>query len=228
MRLEGTLHAWNDERGFGFIAPDDGGPQVFVHISAFGRNVPLRPQAQQRLSFVLEKPMRDKPRASHAQVLDTHQPSAGRTTTSASLRPSHQRATTGPHGQRQAAAGKAGAASLLPMGVLACLLLVLGLSFGSTWRAAGWYTLASLVTFAWYAWDKSAAQQGRWRTAESRLLMLGLLGGWPGALLAQQWLRHKSSKPAFLRLFWLTVVLNLAALCLLYSPLGERLGLPVF
>jgi len=60
------------------------------------------------------------------------------------------------------------------------------------------------------------------------LWLLGLLGGWPGALLAQRWLRHKSSKQEFLQVFWLTVVLNLVGLCLLFSPLGQRLGLPVF
>ncbi|WP_312409391.1 DUF1294 domain-containing protein [Comamonas sp.] len=97
-----------------------------------------------------------------------------------------------------------------------------------TWRAAGWYLLASLVTFAWYAWDKAAARQGHWRTPEKHLWLLGLLGGWPGALLAQRWLRHKSSKQEFLQVFWLTVVLNLVGLCLLFSPLGQRLGLPVF
>jgi uncharacterized membrane protein YsdA (DUF1294 family) len=60
------------------------------------------------------------------------------------------------------------------------------------------------------------------------LWLLGLLGGWPGALLAQRWLRHKSSKRDFLQVFWLTVLLNLVALCLLLSPLGQRIGLPTF
>ena len=31
---EGTLKMWNSGRGFGFIKPDDGGPEVFVHITA--------------------------------------------------------------------------------------------------------------------------------------------------------------------------------------------------
>ncbi len=50
MRVEGVLSKWNDERGFGFIAPDRGGSEVFVHISAFPRNG-QRPRSGERLSF---------------------------------------------------------------------------------------------------------------------------------------------------------------------------------
>jgi uncharacterized membrane protein YsdA (DUF1294 family) len=82
---------------------------------------------------------------------------------------------------------------------------------------AALYCVASLACFAVYALDKSAARAGRRRTPESSLLLLGLAGGWPGGLLAQRWLRHKSSKQAFLFKFRLTVFLNLAALaCAVY------------
>ena len=47
------------------------------------------------------------------------------------------------------------------------------------------YVVASLFAFAVYAWDKSAAQNGEWRTQESTLHLLALIGGWPGALFAQ-------------------------------------------
>lgn len=66
----------------------------------------------------------------------------------------------------------------------------------------------NLATYATYARDKSAARQGRRRTPESTLLLLGLLGGWPAALLAQQRLRHKTAKTSFQVKFWLTVVAN--------------------
>lgn len=69
----------------------------------------------------------------------------------------------------------------------------------------------NLVTFTTYAWDKSSARHHRGRTPERALHMLALLGGWPGALLAQRMLRHKSRKTAFRVVFWLTVVANLAA-----------------
>jgi uncharacterized membrane protein YsdA (DUF1294 family) len=80
------------------------------------------------------------------------------------------------------------------------------------------YAGASIGCFIVYAIDKSAARQGAWRTPESTLLLLGLACGWPGAVLAQAWLRHKSAKPSFQWLFWLTVVLNLTAFVYLASP----------
>lgn len=83
----------------------------------------------------------------------------------------------------------------------------------------GAYLAISLSCFVAYAIDKSAAKKGNWRTPESTLLLLGLVGGWPGALLAQKWLRHKTSKQSFQWKFYLTVVLNLG-LFLYLSRLG--------
>lgn len=76
----------------------------------------------------------------------------------------------------------------------------------------GWYLLASVACLAVYAADKRAARRRQHRVSERTLLMLGLAGGWPGALLGQRWLRHKCVKQPFLAWFWLTVALNLALL----------------
>jgi cold shock CspA family protein len=53
MRIEGTLAKWNDDRGFGFITPTQGGPEVFVHISAFPKDG-QRPRLGERLTFEME------------------------------------------------------------------------------------------------------------------------------------------------------------------------------
>lgn len=74
------------------------------------------------------------------------------------------------------------------------------------------YVLLSLSTFLLYGWDKRAAIRGNWRIRERTLHLWALAGGWPGAWLAQRWLRHKSQKKSFRRLFWLTVLCNLAVL----------------
>jgi uncharacterized membrane protein YsdA (DUF1294 family) len=82
------------------------------------------------------------------------------------------------------------------------------------------YVLTSVGCFALYARDKAAARRGDRRTPERDLLLLGLAGGWPGALLAQQWLRHKTVKVPFRYLFWLTVGVNLAGFCWLARALA--------
>ena len=79
------------------------------------------------------------------------------------------------------------------------------------------YMAGSLTAFALHWADKTAAQAGRRRTPEDTLLVIGLLGGWPGALVAQQLVRHKSRKTSFQLMFWLTVVLNCAVLAWFWS-----------
>lgn len=54
MPQTGTLRSWNEDRGFGFIAPNDGGPEVFVHISAFARDG-TRPTVGEKVTFELDK-----------------------------------------------------------------------------------------------------------------------------------------------------------------------------
>jgi uncharacterized membrane protein YsdA (DUF1294 family) len=113
-----------------------------------------------------------------------------------------------------------GTATLLALPTFLCVYAVVAV----LWRPPLWIAAAyagmSLLTFVVYAMDKAAAQAHRWRTAESTLHLLALACGWPGALLAQQWLRHKSAKGAFRAVFWVTVVLNVAGLVVLCSPWG--------
>lgn len=66
-----------------------------------------------------------------------------------------------------------------------------------------------------YYYDKSAAYNDRWRIKESHLHILSLLGGWWGALIAQQFLRHKSVKKSFLVTFSFTMIVNITVLILL-------------
>lgn len=89
-------------------------------------------------------------------------------------------------------------------------------------QVLGSYLLLSLITLIAYWMDKRAAQKGNWRTPESTLHLLALLGGWPGALVAQQKLRHKSRKKDFRAVLWITVILNFCALLWLMTDPGER------
>lgn len=77
------------------------------------------------------------------------------------------------------------------------------------------YLVLSVLVAVVYAVDKSAARRGRWRVSERNLLLIGLLGGWPGAIVAQQVLRHKTRKASFQAWFWVTVVANAVVVLLL-------------
>ncbi|MNV50435.1 hypothetical protein D3C71_1424460 [compost metagenome] len=86
------------------------------------------------------------------------------------------------------------------------------------------YVTLSALTLAAYAFDKAAAKAGRRRISERTLHLLSLAGGWPGALLGQQWLRHKSVKADFRARFWATVLLNVAGFVLLCTPVVRTLA----
>ena len=75
------------------------------------------------------------------------------------------------------------------------------------------YAAASVIAFIAYGVDKRSARRGGRRIPESTLHVLSLGGGWPGALAAQRFFRHKTRKQPFRTVFWLTVAVN----CLLLA-----------
>lgn len=68
------------------------------------------------------------------------------------------------------------------------------------------YGAVSLLAFLLYWRDKRMARAGQWRVPENVLHAVELAGGWPGALLAQQLLRHKTRKVSYQLVFWLIVL----------------------
>ena len=78
-----------------------------------------------------------------------------------------------------------------------------------------WFGLASCLTFCVYWRDKAAAKGGRRRTRERSLHLLAVCGGWPGALLARQLLRHKSAKSGFGAMLAACVIINVIGVIVL-------------
>ena len=101
--------------------------------------------------------------------------------------------------------------------------MVLYVMVGIAWHPPAWiagiYLGVSALTFLVYRADKSAAAAGERRIPESTLHLLGLAGGWPGAIVAQQLLRHKSNKASFRSAFWASVMGNALGFVVLASPL---------
>jgi uncharacterized membrane protein YsdA (DUF1294 family)/cold shock CspA family protein len=195
MRTKGKLHTWNDEKGFGFITPGDGGKDVFLHISAF-RNRARRPEVGHFVTFALSTDDRGRPRATKATLPGDRLTKPKKKT------------------------GAAGAV-IIP-GTFLVVLAFSVLSHKIPPLILWVYLALSVITFLVYAFDKSAAKDGAWRTPESTLHWLSIAGGWPGALIAQQLLRHKSKKQSFRTVFWFTVVINCGALAWVYTPAGAE------
>ena len=195
----GTLSQWHDDKGFGFIQPNQGGARLFVHVSSFNGRVPREGQA---LKYRLSQDKQGRPCAE--LILPNSKLGNRRTASSASGR------------------GK------FAFRLLLTVALFIGLFFAALLQRLPmgsllYYAVLSLITYIAYALDKSAAQKGGWRIKESSLHLLSLLGGWPGAMLAQQQLRHKSSKRSFRVVLWLTVLINLGLLFAIISPQGQAL-----
>jgi uncharacterized membrane protein YsdA (DUF1294 family)/cold shock CspA family protein len=202
MRFEGTLKTWNDERGFGFLEPVQGGEDIFVHVKSFGGRTG-RPQVGQVVSFEVEVGPRGKKRATNVEP----------------VRRTHASMKSVP---RESPA-QWGTATLFAIPLFMVVYLVVSVLWKPSVVIAAIYVGMSLATFVAYAIDKSAARRTVWRTPESTLHFLALAGGWPGALLAQQFLRHKSTKTEFRSVFWGTVILNAAVFVALCSPIGRAL-----
>lgn len=188
MRCKGRITEWRDDRGFGFITPARGGDRVFVHVKSFARRS-KRPAGNEIVTYVLEHDAKGRPRAARVAFSGVQAVQAAK--------PSKSRRGAGP--LVLATLFIAALAEATAVGALSPYIL-------------GLYLAGSAITFFAYAWDKWAATNNRWRTAESTLHLLGLLGGWPGAIYAQQMFRHKSRKRSFQVVFWGTVILNCGAL----------------
>lgn len=172
---KGKLTVWKDDRGFGFIKPSDGGRDVFLHITAL-KKANRRPQVGDVIQYQLTVDKQGKVCAFNAIIEKVP--------------------------------------SLSEMIFQSLVLKVLLLSLFPFWGAISFavttsnpiplilYPATSILTFILYADDKSRAIKGQWRTREATLHLCELIGGWLGAFIAQQKLRHKSSKVSYQIVFW--------------------------
>lgn len=71
LRFEGTLKSWNDDKGFGFISPSQGGQDIFLHISEYRPGG--RPSLTDALSFEVALNPQGKKRAVNVQRADAQQ-----------------------------------------------------------------------------------------------------------------------------------------------------------
>jgi uncharacterized membrane protein YsdA (DUF1294 family)/cold shock CspA family protein len=194
LRHKGRITEWRDDQGFGFVTPSLGGERIFLHIKGFARRG-RRPAEGDLVTYELTLDERRRPRASNVRF------STEVVAEAVGSRP-----------------------SAIPLVVASAFIIaVAAVVFAGRlpFAVLALYLGASVLAFAAYALDKSAARDGRWRTAESTLHLFGLAGGWPGALFAQRVFRHKSRKAEFRRVFWVTVTVNCLGLVWLLTEKGS-------
>ncbi|KKO45021.1 DNA-binding protein [Arsukibacterium ikkense] len=204
MQLTGKVVHWRDDKGFGFVVPDNDTQQLFFHIRDFADSK-IRPAEGCRLQFSLGKDKRGRPLATQLQVIQASSTASSATVESPVIDLDYTRDVS------------------LYFRCAFLVLVVIALLFGTLpYVLPILYIEASLFTYWLYRADKAAAvARQRQRLPEQSLQLFSLIGGWPGALLAQKRLAHKRRKFLFQREFLLVIIGNGILLLWLLSQHGQ-------
>lgn len=183
---EGTLVYWNDEKGFGFVRPIEGGEDYFAHISVFDKQLTRRPNIADRVLYEAASDTPGKKRLSYALLKDATQP---------------------------ASVVKGILTRSRPPLLNVLIVIPLILSSYIIWHFNNplplmSYVFLSILTIILYGFDKRHAIQGQWRIPEMYIHVLEIMGGWPGSLIAQIDFSHKIRKSPYRRRLWLIIGLH--------------------
>ncbi len=184
MRQTGVVTNWHDDRGFGFIKAENGGPDLFLHARSFSNGV-VRPHKGMTVTFEPRTNRDGRLRAE--QVVEvgekwSHAPAA-----------------------RKTSALVLGYVAIVGFAAIMALTIIV---WGMPLWVLAIYGGVSLISLLFYRQDKLAAINGTRRVPEEQLHLLGIVGGWPGGVVAQHIFKHKTQKARFARYFWFTVALN--------------------
>lgn len=193
MRLAGRISDWNDDKGYGFVVPHDGGARAFVHVKAF-QSGSARPNVGDLISYRAVKDAKGRTNAVEVRFAGQRIEQPPTRAAQPSLLRHIPRAALGVTALLTVVA-------LVPLGFVPIAVPLVQVFF-------------SIVSYIAYKWDKGMATSQQSRISEQKLHLLDLLGGWPGALIAQQQFRHKTVKARFQAMFWITVLLNIAAVAI--------------
>lgn len=219
MQLSGTVVFWRDDKGFGFVVCEQTAQKLFFHIN--DNSGTERPQNGDLLQFDLQQDKRGRDIAAPWRISQT-QRAATDVTAAAPV-------TTNTFAANHSALSTAGDihyANQIALWFRLSFLfaVIMALLFGRLLYVLPLlYLEASLFTYWLYKTDKEAAiaRHGN-RLTEESLQLFSLIGGWPGAYIAQQQLAHKRSKLSFRREFGLVILGNALLVIWLISPWGQQ------
>ena len=190
MLVKGKITQWDDAKGFGFIQPLLKGERVFLHMTGL-QNRSRRPVVGEVVTYSVAKDVQGRLQA--------------------------QQVTYAGEKYKLKAAKTASRWPLILILLFAALLIGAVVTVELPLYILMIYVAMSIICYLTYWLDKRKSLAGQWRIQESTLQLMALLCGWPGALLAQSYLRHKSQKRAFLTVFYLAALANISAVLWLHS-----------
>lgn len=197
--LSGEITSWDDAKGYGFIRYGSDAQTVFFHISGF-HYATTRPKIGQSVSFYCKPTVKEERQKAAKVVLRGDETFLYDDFPSDYNRPRLYSANM----------PKFLINSLIAIAFIVCVASVSKI-------LAGAYFAVSVVSYLMYKFDKQIAQttkkksqEYQSRIPEKNLHILDVLGGWPGALVSRAVYKHKTSKISFIRIFWLTVAINIA------------------
>jgi uncharacterized membrane protein YsdA (DUF1294 family)/cold shock CspA family protein len=194
LRVTGQITSWNEPKCYGFAQARVGGREIFLHANDIvGKTKRL--SVSQRVSYI-QSTDRQGRACGIAILLDGESLPEGRLAAGAYF-------------------------SFFVVFMVFVFLMASCLLGYLSVIVVGWHFVLSVITYFVYSKDKKAAQKKHWRIKESTLHLLSLFGGWPGAMIAQSILRHKTKKKEFRVGFWFTVLCNIGLLSWLHTFEGK-------
>jgi uncharacterized membrane protein YsdA (DUF1294 family)/cold shock CspA family protein len=171
----GKLVRWDDDKGYGFIQPKEGGDDLFLHIKDLS-HTQRRPRENDIISFEATTDEKNRPKAVKAKII-----------------------------------GKAWSPFTIVWVISIVLFIIYVICIFAQilrFHPLAVYAFMSILTVHQYRIDKAAARSERRRTPEANLHLLELAGGWPGALFAQHFYRHKNRKRRYQIEFGIIILIH--------------------